>query len=105
ELTEERLLSMLGVVRLAELTRRADEARGTQHEAAPLEAREDLAGEAARDRVRLREDQSALDGHAAANLTRGRRGRRRPARPLGAQRHGLAGRHRRLAVRADLPRG
>src|SRR5581483_188562 len=67
ELAEERLLAMLGVVRLAELARRANETRGAQHEPAALEPRDDLAGEAALDGVRLREDQRALDGHAAAD--------------------------------------
>ena len=68
ELAEERLLAVLGVVRLAELARGDDEAGGAQPKPAPLEARDDLAGEAALDGVRLGEDQGALDGHAAAEL-------------------------------------
>ena len=103
ELAEERLLRVLGVVRLAELARRSDEPGGAQLQAAALEAREDLAGEAALDGVRLREDQGALDGHAAAELSgRARRALRRGLRSR--QRHRLAA-DRRLAVRADLPRG
>src|SRR4051812_25626624 len=69
ELAEERLLLVLGVVRLADLARRRDQARGAQLQPAPLEGGEDLAGEVALDGVRLRENQSALDGHAAAETT------------------------------------
>src|SRR5437868_4876479 len=59
---------MLGVVRLTELARGDDEARRTQHEPAALEAGQDLAGEVAGERVRLREDQRALDGHRPRTL-------------------------------------
>src|SRR5205814_3785142 len=67
ELAEERLLAMFRVVRLAELARRLEQSRRAQHEPAALEARDDLAREAPPDGVRLRQDQRALDGHAAAD--------------------------------------
>src|SRR5581483_6528723 len=70
ELAEERLLLVLGVVRLSELAARGHEAGGAQLQPAPLEGREDLTGEVALDGVRLREDQGLLDGHAAAQITR-----------------------------------
>src|SRR5207248_670993 len=102
ELAEERLLLVLGVVRLAELARRDEQARGAQRQAAPLEAREDLAGEAAFDRVGLREDERAFDGHRRETLARLLRGARRTRRALGTEGDGLA--DARLAVRAYLPR-
>jgi len=42
-----------------------DELRRTQHKAAPLEAADDLAGEAAPDRVRLDEHECPLRCHGA----------------------------------------
>src|SRR2546423_4074659 len=68
ELTEERLLLVLRVVRLTELAARDEQSCRTQREAAPLEAREDLTGEVAREGVRLREDQRLLDGHRRRRL-------------------------------------
>src|SRR5262249_29162691 len=58
---------------------------GPELQTHPLEAGDDLAGEVALDGVGLRQDEGALDGHAAAQLTchpddtpRGRDPRRRP---------------------------
>ena len=100
---------VLGVVRLAELARGDDEPGGAQAQAAPLEARHDLAGEAALDGVGLREDQGALDGHAAAQLAAASLAGARAfacARTFGAQRPpGASTGDRRRAVRADLPGG
>src|SRR6185436_12830032 len=116
ELAEEGLLAVLGVVLRAELARRDDEPCGADAEAAALEAAEDLAGELALDRVGLGEDESALDGHAVAELTwqppavatlrRAGRARLSAApRTRRAQLHRvLVGDDRRLAVRAHLPR-
>jgi hypothetical protein len=53
---------VLGVVRLAELAGGDEEAGRPQPQPAPLEARDDLTGEAALDGVRLGEDEGALDG-------------------------------------------
>ncbi len=79
ELAEERLLAVLGVVRLAELAARDEQPRGAQLQTAALEARDDLAGEIARDGVGLGEDESALDGHRAEDASWSRAASRAPA--------------------------
>src|SRR4051794_17095375 len=56
ELAEERPLGVLGVVRLGRLARRRHELEGDDAQALGLEALEDLAGQAARERVRLDQD-------------------------------------------------
>ena len=60
---------MLGVVRLAELAGRDEQPRGAQLQAAALEARDDLAGQAALDGIGLGKDEGPLDSRAAAQLT------------------------------------
>jgi len=50
-------------VRLTELARGDEQPGGTQLQAAPLEARDDLTGQTAGNGVGLREDQSAFNGH------------------------------------------
>src|SRR5436190_14849565 len=57
ELAEERLLPVFGVVRLAELAADVNQLSGPEREPAAFDAREDLAGEAPLDRVRLDQDQ------------------------------------------------
>ena len=56
---------MLGIVALAEVARRGHELTGADDEAARLDAAEDFPGEAAPDRVRLDQDQRALNRHGA----------------------------------------
>jgi hypothetical protein len=56
---------VLCVVLLRELLADAQKPYRTDREAAPLEAPKDLAGEAALHRVRLDEDEGALDRHEA----------------------------------------
>ena len=57
QLAEERLLPVLGVVRLAELAVHMDELAGPQGETSALDAREDLAGQPSLHGVRLDQDQ------------------------------------------------
>ena len=57
ELAEERLLAVLGVVRLAELAVDRDELPGAEREAAALDPREDLAREPPLDSVGLDQDE------------------------------------------------
>src|SRR5215472_12899245 len=63
ELAEKRLLLVLCVVRLPQLTAGGDELPVADLEAARLDAPEDLAGEPALYRVGLDQDQAALSGH------------------------------------------
>ena len=57
ELHEERLLPVLGVLRLAELAVHMDELPGAQRETSPLDPREDLSGQPPLHRVRLDQDE------------------------------------------------
>src|SRR5947208_12185282 len=63
ELAEERLLAVLGVVLLAELTACGHELPLPDLEASRLDPPEDLAGEPALYRVWLEQQEASLDGH------------------------------------------
>ena len=62
ELAEERPLGMLGVVLLGELTRGGHELERDDAQALALEAGEDLAGEVARERIGLDQDEGPVHG-------------------------------------------
>src|SRR6185312_5217994 len=110
ELAEERALLVLGVVGLGRLARELLLLQRDDCEALALEASEDLARQAAREGVRLDQDEGPV--HGGVSLVQVRDGAERavgsralkalaasPAAPRGGR---LAG-HLGLAVRADLP--
>src|SRR5439155_199942 len=68
ELSEERLLTMLRVMRFAELTVDANELSGAERAAPLLDPRQDLTGQTALHRVRLDQDQGLLDRHSEAHV-------------------------------------
>ena len=80
ELAEEGLARVLGVVLSRELRDDRQEPRAAQLEAAALEARHDLAGEAAPDGVGLDQDECGLDAPSAAESSRRGSVRRRRVR-------------------------
>src|SRR5437588_5592965 len=66
ELAEERLLLVLGVMRLAQIAARGEELAREHGEAAALDARQDVAGETAPHGIRLDQDHGPLTCHGAA---------------------------------------
>src|SRR5581483_1636072 len=65
-LAEERLLGVLGVVALSEVARDLHEPRRAEDEPAPLEPRDDLAGQRAPHRVGLDQHERPLHRHGGA---------------------------------------
>src|SRR5207302_4379679 len=70
ELAEERLFAVLRVVALGKIAVDLEELSPADDEAAPLEASEDLAGQAAPHRVRLDQDEGPLGGQGGYSARR-----------------------------------